>query len=287
MRSSSVLARCTLAAVSLGVVVTPLTLAAQQARAAAPITAAEVDAHLRFLSSDLLEGRAPATRGGQLAAEYIASELREDGVLPGVNGSYFQDVPIDIVGARQQTIRVSTGGKAPKHMRVQVIRIDNGDAITIPPGTPALPAAPGSPPMPALPPVPAVPPVPAIAPLPPGVAAWTHIGAPRGPGVASSLGSKDIEGVKANGERTTWTIEAGKLGNEKPIVITRDVWTSPDLMVTVMTRDADPRVGETTYRLANLKRGEPDAGLMRVPADYAVNQGTFMPKAPGGAASKG
>lgn len=117
MRSSSVVARLTLAAVSVGVVVTPLTVRAQQARAAAPITAAEVDAHLRFLSSDLLEGRAPATRGGQLAAEYIASELREDGIAPGVNGSYFQDVPIDIVGAQQQTIRVSTGGKAPATLR--------------------------------------------------------------------------------------------------------------------------------------------------------------------------
>ena len=96
---------------------TPLTVSAQQSRAAAPITAAEVDAHLRFLSSDLLEGRAPATRGGQLAAEYIASELREDGIAPGANGSYFQDVPIDIVGAQQQTIRVSTGGKAPATLR--------------------------------------------------------------------------------------------------------------------------------------------------------------------------
>jgi len=117
MRSLFVLARVTLATVSVCVLVTPLTVSAQRARAAAPITAAEVDAHLRFLSSDLLEGRAPATRGGQLAAEYIASELREDGVQPGVNGSYFQDVPIDIVGARQQTIRVSTGGKAPATLR--------------------------------------------------------------------------------------------------------------------------------------------------------------------------
>lgn len=117
MRSSSVVARLTLAAVSVGVLVTPLTVSAQRAHAAAPITAAEVDAHLRFLSSDLLEGRAPATRGGQLAAEYIASELREDGIAPGVNGSYFQEVPIDIVGARQQTIRVSTGGKAPAALR--------------------------------------------------------------------------------------------------------------------------------------------------------------------------
>ena len=38
-----------------------------------PITAAEIDGHLRFLSSDLLEGRAPGTRGGRLAAEYIAT----------------------------------------------------------------------------------------------------------------------------------------------------------------------------------------------------------------------
>lgn len=117
MRSSSVVARLTLAALSVGIIVTPLTVSAQRARAAAPITAAEVDAHLRFLSSDLLEGRAPATRGGQLAAEYIASELREDGIAPGANGSYFQEVPIDIVGAQQQTIRVTTGGKAPATLR--------------------------------------------------------------------------------------------------------------------------------------------------------------------------
>src|SRR6476661_627064 len=103
MRLRSPIARATLAAaVSLGAplalsIVTPLTVDAQQARAATPITANEIDAHLRFLSSDLLEGRAPATRGGELATEYIASELREDGIAPGVNGSYFQEVPIDIV----------------------------------------------------------------------------------------------------------------------------------------------------------------------------------------------
>src|SRR5687768_9544824 len=48
--------------------------------AEASITPAEIDGHLRFLSSDRLEGRAPATRGGELAAEYIASQLRVAGV---------------------------------------------------------------------------------------------------------------------------------------------------------------------------------------------------------------
>lgn len=92
--------------------------------------------------------------------------------------------------------------------------------------------------------------------------------APRGPGVHTALGSKEIEGVRANGERTTWTIEAGKLGNEKPIVITREVWTSPELMLPLHSRDFDPRSGEVSYRLVNVKRGEPDAALMKVPADY-------------------
>jgi hypothetical protein len=94
--------------------------------------------------------------------------------------------------------------------------------------------------------------------------------APRGAAVTSSLGSKDIEGQRANGERSTWTIEAGKLGNDKPIVMTRDVWTAPELLLTVLSHDIDPRSGETIYRLQNIKRGEPDAALMRVPADYSV-----------------
>ena len=88
---------------------------------------------------------------------------------------------------------------------------------------------------------------------------------------------KELDGLKASGERTTWTIEAGKVGNEKPIVIVREVWTSPDLMLTLQSRLADPRVGETTYRLANLKRGEPDAALMRVPADYLTTRSAPMP----------
>src|SRR6476469_6850263 len=118
MRLPSVVARLTLAAVSVGVVVTPLTVTAQQARAAAPITAAEIDAHLRFLSSDLLEGRAPATRGGQIAEQYLATQLQAFGVKPGFSdSSYFQRVPIDVVKADPATIRVTASGKANANLR--------------------------------------------------------------------------------------------------------------------------------------------------------------------------
>jgi Zn-dependent M28 family amino/carboxypeptidase len=59
------------------------------------ISGSEVAAHLRFLSHDLLEGRAPSTRGGQLAAEYLASQLATLGYEPGGdNGTYFQNVSI-------------------------------------------------------------------------------------------------------------------------------------------------------------------------------------------------
>ncbi|HEX3532597.1 MAG TPA: M28 family peptidase [Gemmatimonadaceae bacterium] len=82
------------------------------------ITTQEIDAHLRFLSSDLLEGRAPATRGGRLAEEYIATQLQAFGVRPGVGDtSYFQRVPIDVVKADPATIKVTASGKANANLR--------------------------------------------------------------------------------------------------------------------------------------------------------------------------
>ena len=55
----------------------------------------DIAAHLKFLSDDLLEGRAPSTRGGELAAKYLAAQLELLGFAPGAEGgSYFQDVAI-------------------------------------------------------------------------------------------------------------------------------------------------------------------------------------------------
>jgi hypothetical protein len=65
---------------------------------AAPLSAQDIApsriaAHMRFLSNDLLEGRGTATRGYQIAAEYVAAQYEAAGLEPGANGSYFQDVP--------------------------------------------------------------------------------------------------------------------------------------------------------------------------------------------------
>jgi len=92
---------------------------------------------------------------------------------------------------------------------------------------------------------------------------------PREGGTTTALAPREIDGVKVTGERTTWTIEAGRIGNEKPLVTTREVWRSPELMLTVQSREADPRLGEQTYRLEKIRRGEPDPALMKPPADYS------------------
>jgi Zn-dependent M28 family amino/carboxypeptidase len=94
----------------------PSVLAAQQPRGGG-ITAAEIDGHLRFLSSDALEGRAPATRGGRLAAEYIASQLRSFGLRPGLDTSYFQTVPIDVVTADKASVKLTASEKATASLR--------------------------------------------------------------------------------------------------------------------------------------------------------------------------
>jgi Zn-dependent M28 family amino/carboxypeptidase len=63
--------------------------------AAEAIDSERIRAHVRFLASDLLEGRGPGTRGGQLAAEYIATQFALSGVRPaGEDGDYFQKVPL-------------------------------------------------------------------------------------------------------------------------------------------------------------------------------------------------
>ena len=107
--------------------------------------------------------------------------------------------------------------------------------------------------------------------------AFTWVGSAVGRGGATpgessreDLGEQVIEGVTAKGTRTTTVIAQGTIGNEQPITIVSEQWFSDDLGVLVLTRHADPRMGETTYRLVNVSRSEPDRLLFQVPADYTV-----------------
>ena len=88
--------------------------------------------------------------------------------------------------------------------------------------------------------------------------------------VVESLGTQFMEGVAVEGTRTTLTIPAGQIGNELPINVVSERWFSPDLKVLVMSRQSDPRFGETTYRLTNVSRSEPSPQLFEIPADFTV-----------------
>jgi Zn-dependent M28 family amino/carboxypeptidase len=59
------------------------------------INAERIRAHVRYLSHDLLEGRGTGARGGDIAAEYIATQFALEGLKPaGDNGTYMQKVPM-------------------------------------------------------------------------------------------------------------------------------------------------------------------------------------------------
>ncbi|HEX3471300.1 MAG TPA: M28 family peptidase [Silvibacterium sp.] len=64
-------------------------------QAAASIDPEKIRVHVRFLADDLLEGRGPGTRGGDIAAQYIGTQFALDGLQPaGDNGTFFQKVPL-------------------------------------------------------------------------------------------------------------------------------------------------------------------------------------------------
>ena len=88
------------------------------------------------------------------------------------------------------------------------------------------------------------------------------------------LGTQNIEGVNAEGTRTTTTIPAGAIGNERPIEMVYEKWYSPELDLVVLSKNSDPRFGEQTYRLTNIVRSEPDSSLFALPTGYRLLSGT-------------
>lgn len=82
------------------------------------------------------------------------------------------------------------------------------------------------------------------------------------------LEAQQVEGVMAEGTRTTVTIPAGEFDNEQPLEITHEQWYSPELQMVVLLKHNDPRFGETTFRVTNITRGEPTPDLFAEPQGY-------------------
>src|SRR5262245_27812580 len=84
------------------------------------------------------------------------------------------------------------------------------------------------------------------------------------------LGKHMVEGVESEGARAVTTMPAGAIGNERPIETVNETWYSPELKMMILSKHSDPRFGESTYRVGNIVRSEPDAALFQIPSEYTI-----------------
>jgi Zn-dependent M28 family amino/carboxypeptidase len=95
---------------------------AQNAAPAATLNSISGDrirAHVKFLSSDFMEGRGTGQRGGDLAAEYLATEFALEGLKPGgENGTYFQKVPMVGISTEPSTTLAIDGPKGVTSLKM-------------------------------------------------------------------------------------------------------------------------------------------------------------------------
>jgi hypothetical protein len=90
--------------------------------------------------------------------------------------------------------------------------------------------------------------------------------------VEESLGPKLMEGLLVTGRRITQTIPVGAEGNDRVLMVVREIWESYDLGITLLRKSFDPRSGDSIKRMTNLKQTEPDAALFQVPTNYTVKE---------------
>jgi hypothetical protein len=84
------------------------------------------------------------------------------------------------------------------------------------------------------------------------------------------LGDQTIEGVVAEGTRSSTTWPIGAQGNDRPITDTGETWYSRELKTLVLSKRVSPQFGESVMKLTNISRAEPSAALFLPPPDYTV-----------------
>jgi hypothetical protein len=88
-----------------------------------------------------------------------------------------------------------------------------------------------------------------------------------------NLAARNVNGVMARGSRTTTTIPAGGIGNNREIRIVTERWYSDDLQMLVKSTNNDPRFGETEYQLTGITTNEPNPSFFQAPAGYTEAAG--------------
>jgi hypothetical protein len=88
------------------------------------------------------------------------------------------------------------------------------------------------------------------------------------------LGTQTMEGLVVQGRRTTVTYPPGSMGNDRDITNVSEVWSNKELRLMLLQIHSDPRNGETTTKIENLNRTQPDPNLFLPPPDYKIVDAT-------------
>jgi hypothetical protein len=84
------------------------------------------------------------------------------------------------------------------------------------------------------------------------------------------LGLSSTQGVDTHGYRETMTINAGVMGNDKPMVSIREFWYSPHLAVNLISTVDDPQSGKQVFTVKELSTSEPEPSFFEVPGEYKI-----------------
>lgn len=87
------------------------------------------------------------------------------------------------------------------------------------------------------------------------------------------LGTKTMDGLQVIGTRETRTFNPGAFGNDKPVVVTKELWYSPQLQFNLSVTRMDPRNGTQKLEVTDLKLGDPGQDWFVIPDGYRLVQG--------------
>jgi hypothetical protein len=97
-------------------------------------------------------------------------------------------------------------------------------------------------------------------PLPNGIGFREHL----------DLGLGSSQGEETHGYRESTTINIGVMGNDRPMISTREFWYSARLGINLSSRVDDPETGKQIFTVKELSTAEPEASLFEVSADYKI-----------------
>lgn len=84
------------------------------------------------------------------------------------------------------------------------------------------------------------------------------------------LATQVIEGLTCRGNRFRMTYKVGAMGNDRPIIVNVDSWTSTELGLMVLSKHTDPRMGIRIVQAKNISRADPEYSLFQPPPDYRI-----------------